>query len=64
LEGGLNTTSVFLVFLSTLNAKALRYYIVGVLLLSTGIGVDFIFKGIVDRSKIKPAILLRGLVRI
>jgi hypothetical protein len=53
-----------LIDLSTLNTEVLCYYITGVLPSNTGVGVDLIFKGIVDYSKIKPAILLRGLVRI
>ena len=36
---------------------------VAVILLSS-IGVDLVFKGIMDCGKIKLAILLRGLVRI
>ena len=51
-------------FSSALNAEVLYYYIAGVLLSSIGTGVDFVFGGIVDYSKIKPAILLKGLVRI
>ena len=50
--------------LSTLNIKALYYYIIGVLPLSTGIGINLVFRGIVDYNKIKLIILLRGLVRI
>ena len=49
---------------SILNPKVLCHYITGMLLLSIGIGVDFIFRAIMDYSKIKPAILLKGLVRI
>jgi len=60
LEGGLDITSVEAS--SALDPKAFYRYIVGVLPLS--IGVDLIFKGIMDCSKIKPAILLRGLVKI
>ena len=55
---------MFLAFLSALDAEALCCYIAGVLLLSVGVGVNLVFRGIVDCSKIEPAILLKGLVRI
>jgi len=48
--------------LLALGPKAFCGYIAGVLLLS--IGVNLVFRGIIDRRKIKLAILLRGLVRI
>ena len=32
--------------------------------LPSSVGVDLVFGGIVDRRRIKPAILLKGLVRI
>ena len=50
--------------LSILNPKVLCYYIAGILPLSIGIGINFIFRGIVDYSKIKLVILLKGLIRI
>ena len=50
--------------LSILNLKVLYYYITGVLPLSTDIDINLIFGGIIDYNKIKPAILLKGLVRI
>ena len=50
--------------LFTLDSKALCRCIVGILLLSVGVGVDLVFRGIVDYNKIKPAILPRELVRI
>ena len=49
---------------STLDFEALCHYIAGVLPSSAGAGVDFVFKGIVNYSKIEPAILPKGLVRI
>jgi len=42
--------------------KAFYGRVTSVLPLSAG--VDLVFKGIIDYKKIKPAILLRGLVRI
>ena len=48
--------------LLVLDPKAFYCRIASVLPLS--IGVDLVFGGIIDYSKIKPAILLRGLVRI
>ena len=53
---------VLLIVLSILDPKAFYSYITSVLLLS--VGVDFVFRGIMDCEKIEPAILLRGLVRI
>ena len=47
---------------STLDPKAFSGRIASVLPL--GIGVGFLFRGIVNSRKIKPAILLKGLVRI
>ena len=55
---------MFLVFSSTLDTEALCRYIAGVLPLSIGVGVDLVFRGIINCSKIEPAILLKGLVRI
>ena len=49
------------VFLA-LDPKAFYSYIASILLSS--IGINFVFKGIVNYRKIKLAILLRGLVRI
>ena len=48
--------------LSTLNPEAFCSHVAVVLSSSTG--VDLIFGGIVDYSKIEPATLLRGLLRI
>ena len=53
---------MLLAVLSILDPKAFYGYITSVLPL--GIGVSFLFRGIVDSRKIKPAILLKGLVRI
>ena len=47
---------------STLDPKAFGGYIASIL--PSGIGIGFLFGGIVNRRKIKPAILLKGLVRI
>ena len=55
---------MLLAFSSALDVNALCRYIVGVLPLSAGIGVNLIFGGIMDCGKIKLAILLRGLVKI
>ena len=55
---------MFLAFLSILDTEVLYHCITGVLPLSVGVGVDLVFGGIVDYSKIKPAILLKELVRI
>ena len=55
---------MFLAFSSALDAEALCRCIAGVLPSSAGAGVDFVFGGIVDCGKIKPAILPKGLVRI
>jgi hypothetical protein len=63
LEGGSDAAGV-LMDSSTLDTEALCRYIAGVLPSSAGTGIDLVFGGIVDYSKIKPAILLRGLVRI
>ena len=63
MEGGLDAAGV-LTDSSILDPKALCCYITGVLLSSAGIGVDLVFRGIMDCNKIKPAILLKGLVRI
>ena len=63
MEGGSDTASM-LTDLFTLDSKALCRCIAGILLLSVGVGVDLVFRGIVDYSKIKPAILPKGLVRI
>ena len=49
---------------SILDLEALCHCVTGILLLSTGVGVNLIFKGIVNYNKIKLAILLKGLVRI
>ena len=62
MEGGLDSASIFLVVLSILDFKAFSGYIISVLLLSIGVG--FLFRDIINCSKIKPAILLRGLKRI
>ena len=51
-----------LINLSALDSEAFYSCITIMLLLS--VGVDLVFKNIVDCSKIKPAILLKGLVRI
>ena len=48
--------------LLVLNSKAVCSYITSILLLS--VGVNLIFRGIINYSKIKLAILLKGLVRI
>ena len=48
--------------LLALDLKAFYRCVIGVLPLS--VGVNLIFGGIVDYRRIKPAILLRGLVRI
>ena len=48
--------------LSILDPKAFYSYIASVLPLDIGVG--FLFRGIVNSRKIKPAILLKGLVRI
>ena len=54
---------MLLAFSSALDLEAFCYCAVSVLLLS--VGVDLILRGIVNyKKKIKPAILLRGLVRI
>ena len=53
---------MLLVVLSTLDPEAFCGCVTSILLLSTG--VDLVFRGIIDHKKIKPAILLRGLVRI
>ena len=58
MEGSLNTTSVLLV----LNPKVVYSCVTNILLLS--ISVNFVFKGIINYSKIKLAILLKGLIRI
>ena len=55
---------MLLAFSSILDSEVLCRYIAGVLPSSVNIGVDFVFGGIVDYNKIKPAILLKGLVRI
>ena len=47
---------------SALDLEAFYSHIAVILPLN--IGVDLVFKGIVDCNKIKPAILPRGLVRI
>ena len=47
---------------SILDPKAFSGRITSVL--PSGIGVGFLFGGIVNSTKIKPAILLKGLVRI
>ena len=48
--------------LLALDPEAFYGYIANILLLSAG--VNFVFRGIIDCGKIKPAILLRGLVKI
>ena len=48
--------------LLVLDPEAVCSYIAGILLLS--IGIDFVFKGIVNYSKIELVILLKELVRI
>ena len=53
---------MLLVVLFTLDPKVFCNYIASVLLLS--VGVNLVFRGIVDYKKIKPAILPRELVRI
>ena len=53
---------MLLAVLSTLDLEAFCGCVASVLLLSAG--VDFVFGGIVDRGKIEPAILPKGLVRI
>ena len=63
MEGSLDAINI-LMDLSTLDLKVLCHYITGVLLLSAGTGVNFVFGAIVDYSKIELAILLKGLVRI
>ena len=47
MKGSLNSTSVFLIVLSVLNPKAFGGYIASVLPL--GIGVGFLFKGIIEK---------------
>ena len=48
--------------LLALDAKAFCGRVASVL--PSGIGVGFLFRGIINSRKIKPAILLKGLVRI
>jgi len=47
LEGGLDSTGVFLAVLSALDPKAFSSYIISVLPL--GVGVGFLFRGIVEK---------------
>jgi len=47
LEGGLDSASIFLAVLSTLDPKAFGGYIISVLLLGAGIG--FLFRGIIEK---------------
>ena len=61
LKGSLDA-GVLLAVLSILDLEAFCGCVASVLLSS--IGVDLVFRGIVDCRKIEPAILPRGLVRI
>ena len=59
MEGGSDSAGVFLAVLSALDPKVFSSYIVSVLQL--GIGVGFLFGGII--KKIELVILLKGLGR-
>ena len=47
MEGGLDSTSMFLAVSSILDPKAFSGYIISVLLLSIGVG--FLFRGIIEK---------------